>query len=67
MGAGFYASVSLSLGGYVKVRESLYTHVIIWFNTILHHINTRAILPRYEGSSMVYGPEWYQKFVKSSL
>ena len=30
-------------GGYVKVRESLYTRVIIWVHTILNHIDTRAI------------------------
>ena len=30
--------------------------VIIWVNTILNHIDTRAILPRYEGSIMVYNP-----------
>ena len=35
----------LVYGGYVKVRESLYTRVIFWVNTILNHINTRAVLP----------------------
>ena len=34
--------------GYVKVREFLYTQVIIWVNTILNHIHTKLILPRYE-------------------
>jgi hypothetical protein len=33
----------LITGGYVKVRESLYTQVL---NTTLNHIDTRAILPR---------------------
>ena len=28
----------LIFGGYVKVRESLYTQVIIWIKTILNHI-----------------------------
>ena len=36
--------------GYVKVRESWYTQVIIWVNTILHHSDTRVILPRLGGS-----------------
>ena len=38
-------------GGYIKVRESLSTWVIIWTST---HFDTRAILPRYEGYCMVY-------------
>ena len=36
--------------GYVKVRESWYTQVIIWVNTILHHSDTRVTLPRLGGS-----------------
>ena len=36
----------LIFSGYVKVRESLCTRVIIWVKTILNHIETRAILPR---------------------
>ena len=44
-------------GGYLKVRESLSTRVIIWVNTILNHIDIRAILPTHEGSCMVYRPE----------
>jgi hypothetical protein len=47
-------------GGYVKVREALYTQVIIWGNSILNHIGTRAILPGYEGSCMVSRLEWHQ-------
>ena len=35
-------------GGYVKVRESLYTRVIIWVSNILDHSDTRAIFPGYE-------------------
>ena len=38
----------LIFGAYVKVREPLYTRVIIWGN--LNHIDTRGILPRYEDS-----------------
>ena len=33
----------LVFGGYLKVRESLYTQVIIWVKTILNHIYTWAI------------------------
>ena len=43
------------------MRESLYTLVVIWVNTILNHIDTRVILPSYEGPCMVYRPKWYQK------
>ena len=49
----------LTFSGYVKVRESLYTQVIVWVNTILNDDDTRAILPRYKGTCMVYEPEWY--------
>ena len=51
----------LIFGGYVKVKESFYTRVIIWVNTILNHIDTTAILSRYEDSCLVYRPEWNQK------
>lgn len=37
------------LVGMSKVRESLYIGFIIWVNIILTHIDTTAILPRYEG------------------
>ena len=47
----------LIFGGYFKVRQSLYTRVIICINTILNHIDIRVILPRYDGSCMVYRPE----------
>ena len=43
--------------------EYLYTCIIIWVNTILNHIDTRVILPMYEGSYMVYVPESGQGFV----
>jgi hypothetical protein len=37
-------------GGFVQVRESLYTQLVfIWVNFIPNHIDTRVILPRYEG------------------
>ena len=53
----------LIFGGYVKVRESLYTLVIIGVhNNILNHTDTWTILPRDEGSCMVYGPEWCWKY-----
>ena len=32
----------LTFGGYVSVRESLFTQVLTWVNTILNHIDTRA-------------------------
>ena len=51
----------LVFGEYVKMRKSLYTQVIIWVDNILNHLDTRALLPRYQDSCMVYRPEWYQK------
>ena len=54
-----HANHILIVGGHGKVRESLYSQVIIWVNTILNHIDIRAILPRYGSSCMVYRPEWY--------
>ena len=33
----------LIFGGYLKVRESLYTQVVIWVNTILTMNDTRVI------------------------
>ena len=54
-------SQKLIFGGYVKVRESFYTQVIIWVDTILNHIDTTVILPRYECSCIVYRPEWHWK------
>lgn len=51
----------LILGGYIKVRESLDTRVIIGVNTILDHIGTRVISPTYEGSCMVYGAKLHLK------
>ena len=47
--------------GYVKVREYFYTWNNIWVTAILDHIDTRVVLPRYEGFCMVYKPDWYQK------
>ena len=49
----------LIFSGYVKVRESLSARVIIWVITILNHINTKAVLPRYAGSCMEYRTRWY--------
>lgn len=39
--------------GCVKVRESSYTQLIIWVNTILDHIDAQLILPMYEGSCIM--------------
>ena len=44
----------LKFGGYAKGRESLYTQVIIWVNTILNHIDTGMILHMYESSCIIY-------------
>ena len=44
----------LIFSGYIKVRESLYTRVFNWVNTILNHIDISTILPRYEGPCIVY-------------
>ena len=51
----------LIFGGCVKVRDPLYTQVIIWVDAILNHIDTRANFPTYKSSSMVYRPKCYQK------
>jgi len=51
----------LVLSGYVNVRGSLYTQVIIWVSTILYHIDTRLILPRYDSSCMIYTPKWNRR------
>jgi hypothetical protein len=34
----------------LKVSESLYSHIVIWINTILNPIDTRTNLLRFEGS-----------------
>jgi len=52
--------IYLQFGGYLKWRESWYTQVI-WNNVILNYIDTRTTLPRYEGSCIIYRPEWFQK------
>jgi hypothetical protein len=51
----------LIFGGYVKVRESLYTQVMLWVNTILDHVGTIVVLPRHGSSCIAYRPEWYWK------
>ena len=48
----------LVFSGYVKVRKYLYKQVISWVIVILNHIDTKAILHGYSGSSMVYIFEW---------
>ena len=36
------------------MRESLYTQVISWVNTIFNLIDISTILPRYEGPYMIH-------------
>ena len=45
----------------------MYTQICIWVNTILNHIDTMEILPRYEGSYMVYRPEIVSKTKKNTI
>ena len=45
------------------MRESLYSQIIIWVNNTLYRIGSRVIVPRWEGSCMIYRPEWYKKNV----
>ena len=58
---GYQIRNTSQISGYVKVRESLYTQILVWVNTILKHIDTRANLPRYESCCLVYRPGWYRK------
>ena len=45
-------------GGFLKVRIFLYPgYYLGHYSTILNHIITRAILPQYEGSCMLYRPK----------
>lgn len=46
---------------YLNGRESLNTLLMRWVNLISEHIHTKVVLPRYEGSYMVYKLEWYKK------
>ena len=59
----------LIFGVYLKLGESLYAPVIIWVITISNHMDTRVILPRYEGSCIGYISEWYwkQKYKSDTL
>ena len=43
----------LIYGGYVKMREPLYTRDLVWVYTILNHIDIRMILPRYKSFCMI--------------
>ena len=52
--------IYLQFGGYLKWRESWYSKVN-WDNVILNYIDFRTTLPRYEGSCIIYRPEWSQK------
>ena len=49
-----HTSQILTLGGYDNMREALYICLIIWVNTIPLPYWYQVILPRYEGSCMVY-------------
>ena len=42
----YNTSEMLVFGGYMKVRKSLYTLVIIWVDIILNHIDIKKTLPR---------------------
>ena len=42
---------------HVKMRESLYSQVIIWTNIMLDPIDTTLTLHEYECSCMVYKPK----------
>ena len=53
----YNTSQILIYGGYVKMRESLYTQVVIWISTILNHFDTRTNMPRYQDFCMVYIPK----------
>ena len=44
---------------YAKVKIVFDIYFIIWINTILNHIDTRVIIPAYEGFCVVCTPEWY--------
>ena len=57
----------LILGGYLKMKESLYIQVIVWVNTILNHIDTRSLSPRCENSRMVHILEWYWNKISSNI
>jgi hypothetical protein len=46
----------LVFGGYLKVRESLYTYY--WVNNILKPYQYWGNLPRFGGSCMVSRPKW---------
>ena len=55
----------LIFGGCFKMRESLDTcYYLGQYHS--NHIDTRAILPRYEGSCMIIRAEWYQIKISSS-
>lgn len=47
----------LIFGRYLKVKESLYTHVIVWVNIVPNNIKNITLLHRSECSCMVYRHE----------
>ena len=55
----FNTNQLLYLVGMSSLTKSLHIQVIIMADTSLNHLNTKATLPRHEGSCMVYRPELY--------
>ena len=51
----------------LKVRESFYTLVIIWVNTILGCIDIRTSLDMYECSCMIYRPADIENKISSNI
>lgn len=50
---------------WVRQVESFWIHeFIFWSNTILIHIDTKVILPKYEKSCMVYRCKWNKIKIK---
>ena len=43
------------------MKESSYTELISWVNTILNPTDNCVVLPKYQGHCMVYEPQWYAK------
>ena len=40
-------------GGYLKTSEYSYTLIIVWVSTILDHIDTMIVPPKYEGALII--------------
>ena len=50
------SSIVNIIGDLLTIHHCI-TELITWINPTLSHVSYRAILPRYEGSCMVYRPE----------